>query len=202
MKNAREIIEMPLVSEKSTNLRAEQNKYVFRVNRKANKLQIKMAVQELFGVHVENVTTMMMHGRPKRLGRFEGRRPDWKKAVVKLKKGETIELFECNELVASYHSSPIGSLVRSAYWDESEFLQVDRRADEQVVVQFVIPHWERYYTSSVPRETLPIDPRVPNHDSFYYVRVKQKDGHIAWSSPIWLLCRVGECHRVKGYQHI
>jgi len=115
---------------------------------------------------------------------------------------ETIELFECNELVASYHSSPIGSLVRSPYWDESEFLRVDRRADEQVVVQFVIPHWQRYYTSSVPRETLPIDPRLPNHDSFYYVRVKQKDGHIAWSSPIWLLCRVGECQRVKGYQHI
>jgi large subunit ribosomal protein L23 len=91
---ARKIVIGPLVSEKSTNLRADQNKYVFRVDRDANKLQIKKAVEELFKVRVEDVTTMMMHGRPKRLGRFEGRRADWKKAVVKLRKGETIELFE------------------------------------------------------------------------------------------------------------
>ncbi|MCK4404734.1 MAG: 50S ribosomal protein L23 [candidate division Zixibacteria bacterium] len=94
MNDPRMIIKMPLVSEKSTNLRVDQNKYVFKVDRKANKLQIKMAVEELFGVQVVDVTTMMTHGRPKRLGRFEGRRPDWKKAIVKLKKGETIELFE------------------------------------------------------------------------------------------------------------
>ena len=94
MNDPRKIIRRPLISEKSTNLRADQNKYIFKVDRKANKLQIKMAVEELFGVQVEDVTTMMMHGRPKRLGRFEGRRPDWKKAIVKLKKGETIELFE------------------------------------------------------------------------------------------------------------
>ena len=94
MNDPRKIIRMPLVSEKSTNLRAAQNKYVFEVDRKANKLQIKKAVEELFKVKVEDVTTMRMHGRPKRLGRFEGRRPDWKKAIVKLKKGETIELFE------------------------------------------------------------------------------------------------------------
>lgn len=94
MKDPREIVIMPLVSEKSTNLRADQNKYVFRVEKKANKLQIKKAVEGLFKVKVEEVTTMTMHGRPKRLGRYEGRRPDWKKAVVKLKKGEAIELFE------------------------------------------------------------------------------------------------------------
>jgi large subunit ribosomal protein L23 len=94
MSDAREVIIMPLVSEKNTNLRADQNKYVFRVETKANKLQIKNAVEELFKVKVEEVTTMRMHGKPKRLGRFEGRRPDWKKAVVRLKKGETIELFE------------------------------------------------------------------------------------------------------------
>jgi len=94
MNDLRKIIRMPLISEKSTNLRVDQNKYVFEVDRKANKLQIKEAVEELFKVKVEDVTTMMMHGRPKRLGRFEGRRPDWKKAMVKLKKGETIELFE------------------------------------------------------------------------------------------------------------
>jgi large subunit ribosomal protein L23 len=94
MRDPRKIIQMPLVSEKSTNLRAQENKYVFRVDGGANKLQIKKAVEELFKVKVEEVTTMMMHGRPKRLGRFEGRRPDWKKAIVKLKKGEVIELFE------------------------------------------------------------------------------------------------------------
>ncbi len=94
MNDPRKIIRMPLISEKSTNLRVDQNKYVFEVDRKANKLQIKKAVEELFGVKVEDVTTMMMHGRPKRLGKFEGRRPNWKKAMVKLKKGETIELFE------------------------------------------------------------------------------------------------------------
>jgi large subunit ribosomal protein L23 len=94
MSNARQIILMPLVSEKNSNLRADQNKYVFRVDTKANKLQIKSAVEELFKVRVDEVTTMRMHGKPKRLGRFEGRRPDWKKAVVRLKKGETIELFD------------------------------------------------------------------------------------------------------------
>ncbi len=94
MKEARQVIIMPLVSEKNSNLRADQNKYVFRVDIEANKLQIRNAVEELFKVRVEDVTTMMMHGKPKRMGRFEGRRPDWKKAVVQLKKGETIELFE------------------------------------------------------------------------------------------------------------
>jgi len=94
MNDARQVILMPLVSEKNSNLRADQNKYVFRVDMKANKLQIKSAVEELFKVRVEDVTTMRMYGKPKRMGRFEGRRPDWKKAVVKLKKGEIIELFE------------------------------------------------------------------------------------------------------------
>jgi large subunit ribosomal protein L23 len=94
MKNPRKIIRKPLVSEKSTNMRVNENKYVFRVDQEANKLEIKKAVEDLFKVKVEDVTTMRMYGKPKRLGRFEGRRADWKKAVVKLKKGETIELFE------------------------------------------------------------------------------------------------------------
>lgn len=94
MRDPRKIIRRPLVSEKSTNMRIKENKYVFNVDRKANKLEIKRAIEELFKVKVEDVTTMMMHGKPKRLGRFEGRRPDWKKAIVRLKKGETLELFE------------------------------------------------------------------------------------------------------------
>jgi large subunit ribosomal protein L23 len=94
MKSSRNIILSPLVSEKGANMRTDQNKFIFRVDRKANKLQIKKAVEELFKVKVEDVNTLTMYGRPKRLGRFEGRRSDWKKAIVKLKKGETIELFE------------------------------------------------------------------------------------------------------------
>lgn len=94
MKNPRKIIRAPLVSERSTNLRINENKYIFEVDRKANKLEIKKAIEGLFKVTVEDVTTMIMHGKPKRLGRSEGRRPDWKKAIVRLKKGETLELFE------------------------------------------------------------------------------------------------------------
>lgn len=94
MKDPRRIIKVPLVSEKGTGMRMNENKYVFKVDKKANKLEIKRAIEELFKVKVEDVSTMIMHGKPKRLGRFEGRRPDWKKAVVRLKKGETIELFE------------------------------------------------------------------------------------------------------------
>jgi large subunit ribosomal protein L23 len=94
MKNPRTIIKTSLVSEKGTNLRTDQNKYIFRVDKSANKLEIKRAVEELFKVKVEGVTTLTTYGKPKRLGRAEGRRPDWKKAIVKLKKGETIELFE------------------------------------------------------------------------------------------------------------
>jgi large subunit ribosomal protein L23 len=65
MSDARQVIIMPLVSEKNSNLRVDQNKYVFRVDLKANKLQIRNAVEELFKVRVEEVTTMRMHGKPK-----------------------------------------------------------------------------------------------------------------------------------------
>lgn len=94
MKNPRTIIRTSVVSEKGTNLRTDQNKYVFRVDPSANKLEIKKAVEELFKVQVESITTQIMYGKPKKLGRSEGKRPDWKKAIIKLKKGETIELFE------------------------------------------------------------------------------------------------------------
>ena len=90
MKNPRSIIKMAIVTEKSTNLRAKQNKYAFMVDREANKIEIKRAVEQLFKVKVKNVHTMNMHGKVKRMGRFEGKRPDWKKAIVQLKTGETI----------------------------------------------------------------------------------------------------------------
>jgi len=59
-----------------------------------NKIQIKHAIEAIFNVKVATVRTLRVHGKPKRLGRYAGHRPDWKKAVVTLKKGESIELFE------------------------------------------------------------------------------------------------------------
>ena len=94
MEDPRRVIKSPLTTEKSTNLRERDNKYLFMVDMRANKLEIKKAVEQIFKVKVDRVTTMIMHGKTKRFGRFEGKRPDWKKAVVKLKPGEVIEFFE------------------------------------------------------------------------------------------------------------
>jgi len=94
MKPARKIIKMALTTEKGTKLKDEQNKYLFMVDKDSNKLEIKKAVEEVFKVKVKKVTTMNVHGKVKRMGRFEGKRPNWKKAVVQLMPGQTIELFE------------------------------------------------------------------------------------------------------------
>jgi len=94
MKDPKDIIVIPLITEKGSNLRMAENKYIFQVAKKANKPEIKKAVEELFKVKVEKVTTMIMHGKTKRVGRFEGKRPDWKKAIVELKKDQKIEFFE------------------------------------------------------------------------------------------------------------
>ena len=83
----------PLVTEKTTVLTA-QDKYVFEVDVRANKTQIKEAVEIAFSVTVTDVNTMMMKGKPKRFGRKVVNRPDWKKAVVTLVPGDAIELFE------------------------------------------------------------------------------------------------------------
>lgn len=90
--NPRSIILEPVITEKATKLK-DQNKYLFKVLKKASKRQIKLAIEEIFKVKVESVNTQLVKGKLKRLGRFEGKRPDWKKAVVKLKEGK-IELFE------------------------------------------------------------------------------------------------------------
>jgi large subunit ribosomal protein L23 len=74
-------------------LRTAQNKYVFEVATKATKPQIKKAVEKLFGVTVESVNTMVVKGKEKRTGRFAGYRSDWKKAIVKVEKGQTIAKF-------------------------------------------------------------------------------------------------------------
>ena len=93
MRDPHDVLIKPLVSEKSISL-MEQNKYPFEVNREANKIEIKYAVQELFKVTVTNVTTMNVKGKMKRMGKYVGKRPDRKKAIVTLKPGDKIEVFE------------------------------------------------------------------------------------------------------------
>lgn len=90
---ARDIILKPIVTEKTMNLLAE-NKYSFLVDRRANKVEIKKAIEEIFNVRVEKVRTINIRGKKRRMGRFEGRKPDRKKAVVTLKPGHKIPLFE------------------------------------------------------------------------------------------------------------
>ena len=89
----RDIIIRPIVTERSMSY-LEKGRYVFVVPLKANKTQIKSAVEEIFNVKVKSVTTMRVRGKLKRMGRHVGRTPDWKKAIVTLQPGETIELFE------------------------------------------------------------------------------------------------------------
>jgi large subunit ribosomal protein L23 len=88
------VIKKPLITEKSTIARDEGNKFIFEVDRGANKIEIQKAVEKLFKVKVLNVRTMNMPGKKKRHGRIMGRTSDWKKAVVTLAPGQTIEVFE------------------------------------------------------------------------------------------------------------
>lgn len=90
----RSIVRRALVTEKGTKLREGYNGYLFEVARDANKIQVKHAIEAIFSVKVDTVRTLRVHGKPKRLGRYAGHRSDWKKAIVTLKKGQTIELFE------------------------------------------------------------------------------------------------------------
>ncbi|MFB0508250.1 MAG: 50S ribosomal protein L23 [Thermodesulfobacteriota bacterium] len=94
MKEVHDIVISPQVTEKSTIQREAQNQYSFRVNKRANKIEIKEAVERLFKVKVKEVRTVMMRGKVKRLGRRFGKRPDWKKAIVTVKEGDRIDFFE------------------------------------------------------------------------------------------------------------
>mgnify|MGYP006269218229 CR=1 FL=1 len=89
-----EIVKRPLITEKAERGRQEHRHYAFEVHRDATKIQVKQAVEKLFNVHVESVRTSIARGKNKRVGRSVGQRPNWKKAVVTLKEGETIALFE------------------------------------------------------------------------------------------------------------
>lgn len=93
MRDARSLIKSPIISEKSYEL-AEQGKYVFRVDKSANKTEIGKAIEEIFGVKVTGVNTQRRQGKVRRQGMHSGRRPGWKKAIVTLKEGDKIEIFE------------------------------------------------------------------------------------------------------------
>ena len=95
MRGAHDIILAPLITEKSTLLKERRATLVFRVERRANKVEIRQAIEKLFKVKVASVRTENVRGKIKRMGRFSGRRSDWKKAFVTLKPGEKmIEYFE------------------------------------------------------------------------------------------------------------
>jgi len=91
--NPRDIVLKPVISEKAYNL-SGQNKYTFKVDKRANKVQIKKAIEEIFNVSVIGVNTSMVRGKLRRRGLTRGYTPDWKKAVVTLKPGQKIEIFE------------------------------------------------------------------------------------------------------------
>ena len=88
-----EVLLAPVVSEKSYSLIGDR-KYTFKVHKNAHKTQIRQAVEELFEVHVENVNILKVQPKPKRRGASIGIRPGWKKAIVQVREGESIEIFE------------------------------------------------------------------------------------------------------------
>jgi len=95
MKRPDQIIVAPLITEKTTLLMEQGPVLAVRVDRRANKVEIRQAVEALFKVKVAQVRTQKVHGKMKRVGRFEGQRPDWKKAYVTLKPGQKpVEYFE------------------------------------------------------------------------------------------------------------
>jgi large subunit ribosomal protein L23 len=93
-RNAREIIIRPLMTEKSMRQKEEQNTVAFQVRPDANKVEIRSAVESVFNVKVTSVRTASFEGKLKRMGRHQGRRSDWKKAIVTLAAGHKIELVE------------------------------------------------------------------------------------------------------------
>ncbi len=94
MRLNRIILKRPLITEKISALTDNLRQYAFEVDKDANKIEIKQAVEKRFEVEVLKVRTMNIRGKMKTLGRFTGRRASWKKAIVTLKEGQTIEYFE------------------------------------------------------------------------------------------------------------
>jgi large subunit ribosomal protein L23 len=94
MREPHQIIKKPLITEKSNRKKEEENQVFFVVDPKANKVEIRQAVEQLFKVKVTQVHTMNLAGKRKRLGRSYGWKSDWKKAIVTLREGDRIEFFE------------------------------------------------------------------------------------------------------------
>ncbi len=94
MDRSHRILRRPVTTEKSSMQQGSANQYSFEVDRSATKPEIASAVQRAFGVTVTQVRTMNAMGKVKRMGRFSGRRPDWKKAVVTLQEGDEIQIYE------------------------------------------------------------------------------------------------------------
>jgi large subunit ribosomal protein L23 len=94
MREARQVVVRPLMTEKSMRLKDERNAVTFQVVPDANKVEIRQAVEAIFNVKVSSVRTSTVEGKLKRMGRHQGRRPSWKKAVVTLAPGHKIELVE------------------------------------------------------------------------------------------------------------
>ena len=92
--NISDVLRAPRMSEKTLSLKEDVNQFAFEVDPRANKIQIKESVEKSFNVSVLKVRTMNVRGKKKRLGRTEGRKSSWKKALVTLKAGESIEYFE------------------------------------------------------------------------------------------------------------
>ena len=94
MDDSHKILRRPLITEKSTIHKEMDNQLAFEVDRRANKIEIRKAVEKAFKVQVEDVRTMNYRGKSRRVGRSVGRKPHWKKAIVTLKPGQKIEFFE------------------------------------------------------------------------------------------------------------
>ena len=94
MIHPRNIIITPIITEKSEKLARDNNMYTFKVSINANKIEIKKAIEKIFSVKVLDVNTIRMLGKPKSLDKYNGKRPDWKKAVVTLREGDKIADFE------------------------------------------------------------------------------------------------------------
>ena len=92
-----QVLIRPVISEKSYEM-ITQNQYTFRVHKDAHKTQVRQAVEQLFDVKVERVNIIKVQAKPKRRGQFRGTKPGWKKAVVQLRAGDTIEIFEGAQL--------------------------------------------------------------------------------------------------------
>jgi large subunit ribosomal protein L23 len=89
-----EVVVRPIVTEKSSVAFQERGEYTFEVHPSATKPQIRVAIESLFGVKIVGLWTLNMQGKEKRMGQTVGRRPNWKKAIVKLREGDSIPIFE------------------------------------------------------------------------------------------------------------